>query len=39
MAESFLVHDTGRKDRAGKGIIDIYGGVKWGMQLKPVHSS
>lgn len=39
MAESFLVHDTGRKDHAGKGIIDIYGGVKWGLQLKPVHSS
>jgi hypothetical protein len=38
-AESFLVHDTGQKDRAGKGIIDIYGGVKWGMQVKPVHSS
>ncbi|MGH3190028.1 MAG: hypothetical protein ACRDPY_29530 [Streptosporangiaceae bacterium] len=39
MAESFLVHDTGRKDHAGKGVIEIYGGVKWGLQLKPVHSS
>lgn len=36
MAESFLVHVTGRKDRAGKGIIDIYGGVKWGWQVQPV---
>jgi hypothetical protein len=35
LAETFLVHDTGRKDHAGKGIIDIYGGVKWGWQLQP----
>jgi hypothetical protein len=39
MAESFLVHDTGRKDKAGKGIIDIYGGVKWGMQVQPMQPS
>jgi hypothetical protein len=38
MAESFLVLDTGRKDRAGKGIIDILGGVKWGYQVQPVQS-
>jgi hypothetical protein len=37
MAESFLVHDTGRKDPAGNGIIDVYGGVKWGMQVQPVQ--
>jgi len=30
MSESYRVHDTGRKDHGGKGIIDIYGGVKWG---------
>jgi hypothetical protein len=34
MAESFLVLDTGRKDRTGKGIIDIYGGVKWGYRVQ-----
>jgi hypothetical protein len=38
-AESFLVHDTRRTDHAGKGIIDIYGGVKWGWQLQPVQPS
>jgi hypothetical protein len=39
MAESFLVHDTGRKDHAGKGVIDIYGGVKWGWQVQPTQPS
>jgi hypothetical protein len=39
MAESFVVHDTGRKDHAGKGIIDIYGGVKWGWHVQPVQPS
>jgi hypothetical protein len=38
MAESFLVLDTGRKDRARKGIIDILCGVKWGYQVQPVQS-
>jgi hypothetical protein len=38
MSESFLVHDTGRKDHAGKGIIDIYGGVKWGWQVQAAQS-
>ncbi len=38
MAESFLVLDTQRKDHAGKGIIDIYGGVKWGYQLQAVQA-
>jgi hypothetical protein len=39
MVESFLVHDTGQKNRSGQGIIDIYGGVKWGQQLQPVQPS
>jgi hypothetical protein len=38
MAESFLVHNTRQKDRAGKGIIDILAGVKWGYQVQPVQS-
>jgi hypothetical protein len=38
MAESFLVLDTGRKDHAGKGIIDILGGVKWGWQVQAAQS-
>ena len=38
MAESFLVRDTGRQDRAGKGIIDILGGVKWGYQVQAAQS-
>jgi hypothetical protein len=35
LGESFLVADTRRKDAAGKGLIDILGGVKWGWQVKP----
>ena len=38
MFETFLVHGTGRKDRTGKGIIDIHGGVKWGWQVQPAQS-
>ena len=38
MFETFLVHDTGRKDRAGKGIIDIYGGIKWGWRVQAARS-
>jgi hypothetical protein len=38
MSETFLAHDTGRKDHAGKGIIDIYGGIKWGWQVQAAPS-
>lgn len=38
MFETFLVRDTGRKDRPGKGIIDVYGGIKWGWQVQPAES-
>ncbi|MGO9959992.1 MAG: hypothetical protein ACLP50_29120 [Solirubrobacteraceae bacterium] len=38
MLESFLVLDTQRQDHAGKGIIDILGGVKWGYQLQAAQS-
>jgi hypothetical protein len=34
MAEVFLAHDTGVKDAAGKGIVNIFGGVKWGWQVR-----
>jgi hypothetical protein len=34
MFETFLVLDTGRKDHTGKGILDIYGGIKWGWQVQ-----
>lgn len=37
MAESFLVEDTGRQNRKGKGIINIYGGVKWGYGVQAVQ--
>jgi hypothetical protein len=30
LAETFLVRDTGHRTSAGKGIIDVYGGVTWG---------
>jgi hypothetical protein len=39
LSESFLVHDSGRQDHAGKGVIDIYSGVKWGWQVQPVQRS
>jgi hypothetical protein len=39
MFETFLAKDTGRKDHAGKGIVDIYGGIKWGWQVQPVQPS
>jgi hypothetical protein len=32
MAEAFLAQDTGVKDAAGKDIVNIFGGVKWGWQ-------
>lgn len=38
ISETFLVLDTGRKDHAGKDIIKVLGGVKWGYQVQPVQS-
>jgi hypothetical protein len=35
-AEAFLAQDTGIKDAAGKGIVKIFGGVKWGWQVRSV---
>jgi hypothetical protein len=35
-AESFLVHDTGIKDTAGKDVINVFGGLKWGWQVQSV---
>jgi len=32
-AEVFLAQDTGTKNAAGKDIVNIFGGVKWGWQL------
>jgi hypothetical protein len=32
LAEVFLAQDTGVKDAAGKDIVNIFGGVKWGWQ-------
>jgi hypothetical protein len=34
MAEVFLAQDTGVKDAAGKDIVNIFGGVKWGWQVQ-----
>jgi hypothetical protein len=36
--ETFLVHDTGRKTRAGRSIVDIYGGIKWGWRVQVAPS-
>jgi hypothetical protein len=30
IGETFLARDTGVKDAAGKAIVDIFGGMKWG---------
>lgn len=38
IAESFLARDTGQTDHAGKGIIDILAGVKWGYQVQAMPS-
>jgi hypothetical protein len=38
-AEAFLVQDTGIKDAAGKDIVDVFGGFKWGWQVQRVTSS
>jgi hypothetical protein len=29
-AETFLVRDTGQCDRSGRGIVEVYGGIRWG---------
>lgn len=35
-AETFLARDTLTKDKAGKDVIEIYGGIKYGWQLQEV---
>jgi hypothetical protein len=37
LAETFLAQDTGIKDAAGKAIITIFGGIKWGWQVQEVR--
>ena len=32
-AEMFLAQDTGKRNAAGKDIINIFAGVKWGWQI------
>jgi hypothetical protein len=36
-AETFLVQTTGKKNSAGKEIVNIYGGVRWGFELEPIN--
>jgi hypothetical protein len=38
-AEAFLVRDTGRRDAAGRGIVDVFGGVRWGWAAGPCVTS
>ncbi|MFJ4618950.1 hypothetical protein [Streptomyces sp. NPDC088812] len=35
-AEVFLARDTGDKDASGRGIVKIFGGLKWGWQVRPL---
>jgi hypothetical protein len=36
VAETFLAQDTRTKDSAGKDIVNIFGGIKWGWQMRSV---
>lgn len=36
LAETFLARDTKTKDAAGKDVIEISGGIKYGWQLQEV---
>jgi hypothetical protein len=33
VAETFLVRDTGRRDAAGKDVVDVFGGIRYGWQV------
>ena len=37
LSEVFLAQDTGRKDRAGRGIVNVSAGVKWGWQVERIR--
>jgi hypothetical protein len=38
MAETFLVRDTGVKDEAGKDVINVFGGIKWGWRVRELQA-
>jgi hypothetical protein len=38
LAETFLAEDTGRKDAAGKEIVNVYGGIAFGWQVGAVQA-
>jgi hypothetical protein len=37
IAETFLVQDTRMRDTAGKDIVNIFGGIKWGWRLRSIQ--
>jgi hypothetical protein len=37
VAETFLVQDTGTRDAAGRDVIKIFGGMKWGWHVQQVQ--
>jgi hypothetical protein len=37
IAETFLVQDTRMKDPAGKDIVNVFGGIKWGWRLRSMR--
>jgi hypothetical protein len=39
LAETFLAHDTGRRDRRGRAIVDVHGGVLWGWQAEELSGT
>jgi len=36
ISELFLARDTGTKDAAGKEIVNIFGGLKYGWQVQSI---
>ncbi|MGE7384268.1 hypothetical protein ACQKM2_02025 [Streptomyces sp. NPDC004126] len=35
-AEVFLAQDTGHKDSSGRGIVKVFGGLKWGWHVRQI---
>ncbi|MER6999769.1 hypothetical protein [Streptomyces sp. NPDC000410] len=36
-AETFLTHDTGTKDRSGRAVVHVLGGIRWGWRVSRVE--
>ncbi|MFG2294514.1 hypothetical protein [Streptomyces sp. NPDC048603] len=36
LAETFLTHDTGNRDRSGRAVVQVLGGIRWGWRVRRV---